>query len=62
MELKEVERIKDLINKNEIEKFITTIFIDDAQFFNSKLKDEIFGNSLKEVINKNLLKLNGSVL
>jgi len=41
-----------LNNKNEIEKFITTIFIDDAQFFNSKLKDDIFGNSLKEVINK----------
>jgi thymidine kinase len=42
-----------LNNKNEIEKFITTIFIDDAQFFNSKLKDDIFGNSLKEVIKKN---------
>ena len=41
-----------LNDKNEIEKFITTIFIDDAQFFNSKLKDDIFGNSLKEVINK----------
>ena len=41
-----------LNDKNEIEKFITTIFIDDAHFFNSKLKDDIFGNSLKEVINK----------
>ena len=41
-----------LNDKNEIEKFITTIFIDDAHFFNSKLKDDIFGNSLKEIINK----------
>ena len=41
-----------LNDKNEIEKFITTAFIDDAHFFDSKLKDDIFGNSLKEVIIK----------
>ena len=41
-----------LTDKNEIEKFITTVLIDDSHFFNFKLKDDIFGNSLKEVINK----------
>ena len=41
-----------LQDKNEIDKFITTTLIDDAQFFNFKLKDNIFGNSLKEVIKK----------
>ena len=41
-----------LTDKNEIDKFITTALIDDAHFFNFKLKDNIFGNSLKEVINK----------
>ena len=42
-------KIKD---KNEIDKFITTPLIDDAHFFNFRLKDNIFGNSLKEVIIK----------
>ena len=41
-----------LEDKNEIDKFITTALIDDAHFFNFKLKDDIFGNSLKEVIKK----------
>ena len=41
-----------LKESNEIEKYITTVLIDDAHFFNFKLKDDIFGNSLKEVIKK----------
>ena len=41
-----------LTDINEIEKYITTVLIDDAHFFNFKLKDDIFGNSLKEVIRK----------
>ena len=41
-----------LEDKNEIDKFITTALIDDTHFFNFKLKDDIFGNSLKEVIKK----------
>ena len=44
--------LSKLKDKNEIDKFITTALIDDAHFFNFKLKDNIFGNSLKEVINK----------
>ena len=46
------EYLNKLTDKNEIEKFITTNLIDDTYFFNSKLKDEIAGNNLKEVINK----------
>jgi hypothetical protein len=41
-----------LQDNNEIDKIITTAIIDDAYFFNTKLKDDIFGNSLKEVIKK----------
>ena len=41
-----------LDDKEEIDKYITTTLIDDAHFFNFDLKDEIFGNSLKEVIKK----------
>ena len=41
-----------LKNKEEIDKYITTALIDDAHFFNFDLKDDIFGNSLKEVIRK----------
>ena len=41
-----------LTDSNEIDKYITTVLIDDAHFFNFKLKDDIFGNSLKEVIRK----------
>ena len=46
------EFLEKLEDKNEIDKFITTNLIDDAHFFNEKLKDNIFGNSLKEVIKK----------
>ena len=46
-----------LTDKNEIDKFITTALIDDAHFFNFKLKDDIFGNSLKEVIVKKPKKM-----
>ena len=41
-----------LDDKEEIDKYITTTLIDDAHFFNFDLKDDIFGNSLKEVIRK----------
>ena len=41
-----------LNDKEEIEKFITTTFVDESHFLNSKLKDDICGNSLKEVIKK----------
>ena len=41
-----------LKDKEEIDKYITTALIDDAHFFNFDLKDDIFGNSLKEVIRK----------
>ena len=44
--------LQKMTNQNEIDKFITTTIIDDTHFFNSKLKDDIAGNSLKEVINK----------
>ena len=44
-----LQKLKD---KNEIDKFTSTTLIDDAHFFDFKLKDNIFGNSLKEVINK----------
>ena len=44
--------LKKLKNKEEIDKYITTALIDDAHFFNFDLKDDIFGNSLKEVIRK----------
>ena len=44
--------ISKLKDKDEIDKCITTVMIDDAHFFNFNLKDDIFGNSLKEVINK----------
>ena len=46
---KYLSKLKD---KEEIDKYITTALIDDAHFFNFDLKDDIFGNSLKEVIRK----------
>ena len=36
--------LTQLTDKNEIDKFITTALINDAHFFNFKLKDKIFGN------------------
>ena len=44
--------LSKLTDEEEIDKYITTPLIDDAHFFNFNLKDDIFGNSLKEVIKK----------
>ena len=44
--------LSKLTDQEEIDKYITTPLIDDAHFFNFNLKDDIFGNSLKEVIKK----------
>ena len=44
--------LSKLTDKEEIDKYITTALIDDAQFFNADLKDEVYGNSLKEVIRR----------
>ena len=44
--------LSKLKDKEEIDKYITTALIDDAHFFNFDLKDDIYGNSLKEVIRK----------
>ena len=44
--------LSKLEDQEEIDKYITTALIDDAHFFNNDLKDDIFGNSLKEVIRK----------
>ena len=46
------DQLLKMTDKNEIDKYITTTIIDDTHFLNSKLKDDIAGNSLKEVINK----------
>ena len=44
--------ILKLKDQEEIDKYITTNLIDESQFFNFDLKDDIYGNSLKEVIKR----------
>ena len=46
----QLSKLNDTI---QIDKMITTPIIDENQFFNEKLMDEISGNDYKEVVNQN---------
>ena len=45
--------LENIIDENEIDKIITTPIIEEKEFFNQKLSDDIIGNDFKEVINSN---------
>ena len=50
--IKEEEYFKNLKDKNDIDKLITTSIIEDDHFFNKKFKDELSGNDYKEVVDQ----------